>query len=391
MGKIKVALVEGDGAAPEMMAVACEVAIEAAKIDDIDIEFVPTPAGWCTFDDYGTTFPQESLDIIKKLGIVFFGGVGDKKLDDTLGVKHKGMKPEGKCLLTIRKELGLLLNYRPMIFFKKFAHLAKVRPEYIPKEGITQIWLRYLLEDSYFGNQDLMDKIPKEVREELGIKLHSEVTGKEDIVCNLSYFRRSTLIKYFHHLFTFARDKGLPVICVDKSNVMPHYVLFREVCKEVHRKNFSDIDLRFQYIDAAVELLFTPAKLHGVIACGNEHGDIGSDGGSGAKGGLGLMYSSAINPNNGDAMFESGAGTASDIAGMDIANPIGRINTAVLMLEHICKISGKGTSFGAKAIEKSIDKVLSDGWITLDLVQPGDPKEKILGTKAMGEKILENL
>ena len=159
MYKKQIALVKGDGAAPEMMAVACEVAIEAAKMDNIEIEFVPAPAGWCTFDDYGTTFPEESLNIIKKLGIVFFGGVGDKKLDDTLGVKHKGMKPEGKCLLTIRKELGLLLNYRPMIFFKKFAHLARVRPEYIPEEGVTQIWLRYLLEDSYFGNQDLMHKI----------------------------------------------------------------------------------------------------------------------------------------------------------------------------------------------------------------------------------------
>ncbi len=391
MKKIQIALVEGDGAAPEMMKVACAVAIEAGKMDDIEIEFVPAPAGWCTFDDYGTTFPEESLNIIKKLGIVFFGGVGDKKLDDTLGVKHKGMKPEGKCLLTIRKELGLLLNYRPMIFFKKFAHLARVRPEYIPEEGVTQIWLRYLLEDSYFGNQDLMHKIPKEVREELGIKLHSEVTGKEDIIVDLAYFRRSTLIKYFNNLFSFARNKGLPVICIDKSNVIPRYVLFNEVCKEVHQENFSDVNLQFQYIDAAVELLFTPAKLHGLIACGNEHGDIGSDGAAGAKGGLGLMYSSAINPDTGAAMFESGAGTASDIAGMDIANPIGRINTDVLMLEHICKISGKKASIGAVAIEGSIDKVLSDGWRTLDIAKRGDPENKTLGTKAMGEKILENL
>ncbi|MCG2699533.1 isocitrate/isopropylmalate family dehydrogenase, partial [Candidatus Parcubacteria bacterium] len=141
------------------------------------------------------------------------------------------------------------------------------------------------------------------------------------------------------------------------------------------------------YFDNACQLLFNPAKLHGVIICGNEHGDILSDGAAESVGSLGLMCSSAINPNTGQAMFESGAGTAPTLAGQNKANPIGRILTAALILRHI------GAPKGVNAIENAVKKTLQECFLTADLVPAGDEafcKSITLGTAEMGEKILSN-
>lgn len=104
MKTVKIALVEGDGSAPEMMEVACRIAIKAAKLDNIDLEFVSTPMGWNAYDEYGDTFPTESFRRATKIGILFFGGVGDPELDNTIGAEHPEMRPEARCLLNIRKK-----------------------------------------------------------------------------------------------------------------------------------------------------------------------------------------------------------------------------------------------------------------------------------------------
>lgn len=397
MIKKQIALVEGDGSAPEMMTVACKIAIKAAKKDGIEIEFVPTPMGWNAYEKYGDTFPEESFQKATDLGILFFGGVGDFKNDSTIGKDKPLMKPEARCLLAIRKRWGLLLNFRPMIYYKELAHLANVKPETIPAECVKQIWIRFLLEDSYFGTSDLINILSladltkivgRSTAEVLGIKLKKDVTGEEDVVTELAYYNRTTIEKYFRAAFNYARGMNLPLISIDKANVMARYDFWRKIATRIGREEFSDVPLTHQYVDSANALLFMPAKLHGVIACGNEHGDILSDGAAAALGSMGMMCSSAINPDTGAAMFESGAGTAPTLAGKNIANPLGRILTAAMMLRHI------GAHNGANAIEVAVNKVLKDGYRTSDLTSKllthEDPR-KILGTSEMGEKILSYL
>ena len=378
----KIALVLGDGSGPERMKVASAVAIKAAKIDGIEIVFEETPMGWNTWEEYGDTLPQKSFKRAVEIGTIFFGGVGDPKLDNTIGVENPEMRPEARTLLALRKEMGLLLNFRPVIYYKALAHLANVKPEMIPEKGIKQVFVRFLLQDSYFGNQDFINDIPDDVKHKLGLKLKKDITGQEDIVTDIAYYRRETIEKYMRAAFSYARAAKLPLISIDKSNVMARYDFWRRIAIRIGKTEFPDVSLSHQYVDAANALLFTPAKLHGVIACGNEHGDILSDGAASALGSMGMMCSSAINPDTGVAMFESGAGTAPTLAGQDKANPLGRILTAAMMLRHIEAING------ASAIEKAVNKVLMDGYRTADLISSADDLNKLLGTSAMGNLVL---
>jgi 3-isopropylmalate dehydrogenase len=387
-----IALVPGDGSGPEMMVWACMAAARAALKDDLHLEFETTPMGWAAYEKYGDTLPEESFRRAVEIGTIFFGGVGDPKFDNTIGKEKPAMKPEARCLLALRKEMGLLLNFRPMIYHKELAHLTNVKPETIPDEGIKQVWIRFLLKDSYFGNEDLMQYIPAEVCEKLGIKLKKNVTGEEEMVVDLAYYCRNSIEKYIRAAFAYAKDAGLPLISIDKANVMARYDFWRRIVTKIGKEEFPNVPLMHQYVDSANALLFTPAQLHGVIACGNEHGDILSDGAASALGSMGMMCSSAINPDTGAAMFESGAGTAPTLAGLNKANPIGRILTGAMMLRHL------GAVNGAKAIEDAVKKALSMGYRTGDMCSDGPSKlafpgymDKVLGTKEMGELILSLL
>ncbi len=377
-----IALVNGDGSAPEMMAVACKVAQLAAKKDGHALEFHPAPMGWNAYRDYNDTLPQSSLETAISLGTVFFGGVGDPQFDNTIGVEKPEMKPEARCLLPLRSKMGLLLNFRPMIYYKDLDHLANVKPETIPAEGVRQIWIRFLLEDSYFGNADYS------LNPTFGpyFKPKSQVSGEEDVVMDLAYYQRSTIEKYIRAAFREAKALGLPLISIDKANVMARYDFWRKIVTRIGKKEFPDVPLSHQLVDSANALLFTPAKLHGVIACGNEHGDILSDGAAGALGSMGMMCSSAINPDTGAAMFESGAGTAPTLAGQDKANPLGRILTAAMMLRHL------GATKGANSIEKAVNLVLREGYRTGDLISGkvrGDVTR--VGTEEMGSLVLKEI
>jgi len=382
---VKIALVMGDGSGPEMMAQATEIAIEAAKKDGINVDFVLTPMGWNVYDKYKDTFPAESFEVASSLGLLFFGGVGDPQFDDTIGTKHPEMRPETRILLSIRKGWGLLLNFRPMIYYKALAGLANVKAETIPDSGVEQVWLRFLLQDSYFGTSDLLSDILPGIRRRLGIKVKADVTGREEMITELAYYRRETVEKYLRAAFRYAQQRGLPIISIDKANIMARYRFWRDIAVRIGRDEFPDVQLTHQLVDSANALLFTPAKLHGVIVCGNEHGDILSDGAAGALGSMGMMCSSAVNPDTRQAMFESGAGTAPTLAGQDKANPIGRILTAGMMLRHI------GAVKGAEAIEQAVKHTLMDGFRTADIASATDDSRNVLGTMAMGEKILSYL
>lgn len=387
MKNTTIALVEGDGSAPEMMRVACRIAGKAAEMDNLQIFWEGTPMGWNAYHQYGDTLPAVSLERAISIGIVFFGGVGDAKFDNTIGVEKPELKPEARCLLPLRSKMGLLLNYRPMIYYKELAHLANVKPETIPAEGVKQIWIRFLLEDSYFGNvRFLSDALTESAATTVGAKLKSTVTGKERFVSDIAYYELETIEKYIRAAFREAQALGLPLISIDKANVMSRYDFWRKIVTRVGKEEFPDVPLSHQLVDSANALLFTPAKLHGVIACGNEHGDILSDGAAGALGSMGMMCSSAINPETGAAMFESGAGTAPTLAGQDKANPLGRILTAAMMLRHI------GAPNGANAIETAVNTVLKAGYRTGDLMPTGSSEGlTLVGTQEMGSLVLKEI
>ncbi|OGC05094.1 hypothetical protein A2276_04030 [candidate division WOR-1 bacterium RIFOXYA12_FULL_43_27] len=383
MAKKQIALVLGDGSGPEMMAQAVKVVKKAARLDGLDLEFIETPMGWNAYDKYKDTLPEESFKKAVEIGTIFFGGVGDFENDQTIGKEKPEMKPESRVLLALRKKMGLLLNFRPMIFYKSLSHLANVKPETIPDEGVKQIWIRFLLEDSYFGNTDLMKDIPENIKKKIGVKLKKDVTGDEEIVTDLAYYRKATVEKYLRAAFAYAKKSKLPLISIDKANVMARYDFWRRITNRI-AEEFPEVELINQLVDSANSLLFTPAKLNGVIACGNEHGDILSDGAAASLGSMGMMASSAINPDTGAAMFESGAGTAPTIAGQDKANPLGRILTGALMLRHL------GAEKGADSIERAVNTVLREGFRTGDLFLKGrDDPAKLLGTSAMGAKVLD--
>lgn len=383
-----IALVTGDGSAPEMMAVACKVALAAAKKDGHALEFHPAPMGWNAFHDHGDTLPKSSLETAVSLGTVFFGGVGDPQFDNTIGAEKPEMKPEARCLLPLRSKMGLLLNFRPMIYYKDLDHLANVKPETIPDEGVKQIWIRFLLEDSYFGSSHFLFGYTWGVGvRAFGVKPKSEVTGEEEFVTDMGFYRKVTIEKYIRAAFREAKALGLPLISIDKANVMARYDFWRKIVTRIGKEEFPDVPLSHQLVDSANALLFTPAKLHGVIACGNEHGDILSDGAAGALGSMGMMCSSAINPDTGAAMFESGAGTAPTLAGQDKANPLGRILTAAMMLRHL------GATNGANSIEAAVNRVLREGYRTGDILPSGGIMKglTLVGTRTMGELVLKEI
>ena len=381
MKKIKVALVTGDGSGPEMMAQATHIVSHAALLDGIEIEWVETPMGWHAYEMNGDTTPASSMARALEIGLIFFGGVGDPVMDKTIGKKRPEMMPESRALLPIRKALGLLLNFRPMILMRELAHLSPLRPELIPAAGVEIVFIRFLLEDSYFGLTDLLSSIDGDIQQKIGLRLKRDVTGTEEMVTELAYYKRETIVSYFRAAFTYARDKGLPLISVDKANVMPRYAFWRKIVQEVHDTEFTDVPLTHQLVDSANMLLFHPERLRGVIACGNEHGDILSDGAAEMVGGMGLMHSSSINPITGQAMFESGAGTAPTLAGLDKANPLGRILTGAMLLRHI------GAEKGALTIERAVHDILREGYRTEDIAEVGC--KKILGCQGMGAAVLE--
>lgn len=386
MKKLTVALVKGDGSAPEMMEQACLIATKAARNDGVILNFHETPMGWKAYLLFGDTLPQKSLDEAIKIGTIFFGGVGDTKYDNTIGVEKPKMKPEARALLTTRKEGGLLINCRPMIYYPELASLTKVKPEMIPATGIKQIWIRFLLQDSYYGNIDfLADPKTKDIVSGLGVKLKDDVTGDEEMVVDMAYYRKETIEKYIRVAFKYAKEQGLPLMSVDKANVIARDNYWRKIVTRVGAEEFPDVPLRHQFSDSATALLFTPAEFHGVIACGNAHGDNLSDGAAAALGSMGMMCSSAINPDTGVGMFESGAGTAPTIAGQNKANPIGRILTAAMMLRH------RDMPNAAESIEMAVRKTLQQGFRTADLVSPGQKGIKIVGTREMGALIMDLL
>jgi len=352
----KIAVLPGDGIGPEIIESALKVLDVISKKYGITFEYKHGLVGGAAIDETGDPLPPETLKICKESDAVLFGAVGGEKWDNLPTDK----RPE-KGLLRIRKELELFANIRPAKAYTPLLSSSPLKEEVI--KGVDLVVLRELTGDVYFG----------------------EPRGRE--VRNGERVGYNTMIYYEHEIkriakvaFEMARNRRKKVTSVDKANVLEVSGLWREVVNEVHA-DYLDVELEHMYVDNCAMQLIRRPKDFDVIVTGNIFGDIISDEAGALTGSLGMLPSASIGERY--AFYEPIHGSAPDIAGKGIANPIATILSAAMMLEITCKLPQ-----AARDIEKAVEKVLEDGYRTADIWSPGTKK---VNTAEMTEEIIKRL
>lgn len=352
----KIAVLPGDGIGPEIIDSALKVLDVVAKKYGLTFEYKFGLVGGAAIDETGDSLPPETLKICKESDAILFGAVGGEKWDNLPTDK----RPE-KGLLRIRKELELFANIRPAKAYEPLLDASPLKPEII--KGVDLVVLRELTGDVYFG----------------------EPRGRE--IRNGERVGYNTMIYYEHEVkriaklaFELARNRKKKVTSVDKANVLEVSGLWREVVNEVHA-DYADVELEHMYVDNCAMQLIRRPKDFDLIVTGNIFGDIISDEAGALTGSLGMLPSASIGERY--AFYEPIHGSAPDIAGKGIANPIATILSAAMMLEITCKVSE-----AARDIERAIEKVLEDGYRTGDIWSPGT---KRVNTAEMTEEIIKRI
>lgn len=357
MKEYNIALLGGDGIGPEVTDEAVKVMNAVGKKYDLKFNFTKALIGGCAYEKYGVPLPNETLEIAKKSDAVLLGAVGDWKYD-TL---PPAVRPE-KALLGIRKGLNLFANLRPATVFDELISSSTLKPEVV--QGVDVMIVRELTGDVYFGE-------PKGVDVKDGKRVgYNNMIYYEDEVKRIAKIAFETAM---------LRNKKL--CSVDKANVLDVSRLWREVVLEV-AKDYPEVELTHMYVDNAAMQLIRNPKQFDVIVTGNIFGDILSDEASMLTGSLGMLPSASLS-SDGPGMFEPIHGSAPDIKGLNIANPIATILSAGMLLKY-----GLKNSEANNDIEKAVKKVLKDGYRTKDIISDG---MKEVGTKEMGDLIVQYL
>jgi 3-isopropylmalate dehydrogenase len=353
----KVAVLAGDGIGPEVMAEAIKVLDAAQKKYDFKLSYTNADVGGCAIDLHGDALPPKTLALCETSDAILFGSVGGPKWEKL----PPNLQPERAALLPLRKHFDLFCNLRPAKVFKSLTAACPLRPD-IVKEGFDILCMRELTSDIYFGQ-------PK----------GREGQGPEERAFDTMVYTRAEIERIAKLAFEAARKRKNKVTSVDKANVLTTMVLWREVVNEVH-KSYPDVELTHIYVDNATMQLVRNPHQFDVLLCGNMFGDILSDEAAMLTGSMGLLASASL---NGDkfGLFEPAGGSAPDIAGKGIANPIAQILSASMMLRY-----GFGLEAAADAIDKAVETTLEKGIYTADIAI--DP-QKAVGTSAMGDAIAE--
>ena len=357
--RYQIAVIKGDGIGPEIVTEAMLVLEKAGAKFGHEFVFQEVLAGGCSIDVNGIPLTQETIDICKSADSVLLGAVGGPKWDSVESAK----RPE-KALLGLRESLGLFANIRPAMMYKALAGACPIKPEIIG-DGFDIVVCRELTGDVYFG---------KHYRKESDC-------GWGEMGCDDMNYSVYEVERIARRAFEMARVRSKKVTSVDKSNVLETSRLWRETVTRVAQE-YPDVELGHMYVDnAAMQLVRNPGQFD-VIVTGNLFGDILSDEASMITGSIGMLPSASIGE-TGRGMYEPIHGSAPDIAGKGIANPIATILSCAMMLRY-----SFGLSDEADTIESAVEKALNDGHRTADIAYGG---EKILSTSEMGEKIRENL
>lgn len=349
MKTYKIALIKGDGIGPEIIDEAVKVLDSVASCFDFDFEYEEALMGGCAYDITGDPLPQETINISLNSDAVLFGAIGGQKWDNLPREK----RPESG-LLRFRKELGVYANLRPANVFDELINASSLKPEVI--KGVDLMVVRELIGGIYFGE-------PKGRDENKG--------------WNTMVYTRSEIVRIAHQAFKIAMTRSKRVCSIDKANVLDVSQLWREVVIEV-AKEYPEVELTHMYVDNAAMQLIRDPRQFDVMLTGNIFGDILSDEASMLSGSIGLLPSASVGAKIG--VYEPIHGSAPDIAGQGIANPIATILSASMMLRYAL-----GEHAAADKIDAAVKRALKDGYRTKDLAQY-DAKE-ICSTSEMGSII----
>ncbi len=353
----KIAVVAGDGIGPEVMEQNILVLNEIGKKFGHTFEYTHVLGGGCAIDKYGEPLPQETIDICKASDSVLLGAVGGWQWDNLPGDK----RPE-RALLGLRGALGLYANLRPATLHDALKDACPLKPELVA-DGVDIMVVRELTGGMYFGEKG------------------RKQTDMGEAAYDVEQYSEKEVERITRKAFEIARKRKKHVTNVDKQNVLESSRLWRKVVLEV-AKDYPDVELDHLYVDnATMQLIMRPTTFD-VIVTGNIFGDILSDEASQMTGSIGMLPSASLGDGS-LGMYEPVHGSAPDIAGKDIANPIATILSGAMMLKY---------SFGlleeAKCIEDAVTKVLDAGYRTGDIMSEG---MKQVGCKEMGKLIIENL
>jgi 3-isopropylmalate dehydrogenase len=351
MKNYKIAVIKGDGIGPEIVDEAIKVLDAVAQKEGFNLEYNEYLLGGAAIDVFEDPCPEETVKGALNSDAVLFGAIGGPKWDNL----PKEKRPE-TGLLKLRKSLGLFANIRPAIIFDELTNASSLKPEVI--KGVDLVVVRELTGGIYFGEPRYKDS---------------------NKAYNTMVYSRDEIERIAHVAFKEAQKRRKKVTSVDKANVLEVSELWREVVEDV-AKNYPDVELEHMYVDNAAMQLVRDPKQFDVILTGNIFGDILSDEASMIVGSIGLLPSASIGGKVG--LFEPIHGSAPDIAGQGIANPIATILSAAMMLDYL------GETKGANRIREAIKKVLKEGYRTKDLAA-FDAKE-VVTTSEMGSLIAEN-
>jgi 3-isopropylmalate dehydrogenase len=351
---MKIAVLPGDGIGKEIIAETIRV---LGRLD-LKFEFEEAPVGGAGYEASGHPLPQKTLALARQADAILFGSVGDPRYDALESAK----RPE-QAILGLRKELALFANLRPAQVYEELADASALRPEVVA--GLDILIVRELTGDIYFGE-------PK------GIRQH--VSGGREGFDTMRY-TEAEIRRIAKVAFEAARKRGKRVCSVDKANVLETSRLWREVVSS-EAKSYPDIELSHMYVDNCAMQLVRSPKQFDVIVTGNLFGDILSDEASMLTGSIGMLPSASLDANS-KGLYEPIHGSAPDIAGKGVANPLATILSAALMLRH-----SLNQGAAAERLERAVKQTLRDGYRTADIYTAGTRK---VGTAEMASAVAERL
>ena len=352
----RIVLLPGDGIGPEVVAQGERVLNAVAKQFGHSFEMVSHPMGGIAIDQFGTSLPDETLDACQASAAVLLGAVGGPKWDDPAAK----VRPE-QGLLKIRKEMKLFANLRPIKTYAALLDSSPLKREIV--EGVDILFFRELTGGIYFGASG---RRPHESGEEAFSEMKYS-TGEVERIVRLAGIA--------------AQNRNKKLLSVDKANVLEVSRLWRQVAKRVVDNEFPDLEYGVALVDAMAMHLISRPRDFDVVVTGNMFGDILTDEGSMLTGSMGMLPSASIG-SSGPGLFEPIHGSAPDIAGKGIANPLATILAAAMLLRHSLHLEDE-----AKSIEDAVDRVLAAGHRTADIAR----KSASIGTVAMGNEVLKQL
>jgi 3-isopropylmalate dehydrogenase len=353
----RIVILPGDGIGKEVTTEGKKVLETIASLFDHDFEFDVASIGHDAIEATGSALPDESLAKLKNCDAILFGAVGHPKYDNDPTLK---VRPE-QGLLKMRKELGLYANLRPIKLFDELLGASSIKPEIL--KGSDILFFRELTGDVYFGEKGRRDN--------------------GNTAFDLMIYQRYEVERIAHKAFQAARARRKKVTSVDKANVLESSRLWRETVQEIG-KQYPDVQLEHQFVDSAAMKLIQNPRSFDVVLTGNLFGDILTDEASQIAGSMGMLASASV----GDAvgLYEPIHGSAHDITGKGIANPLASILSVALLLD---------ISFGLKkeseSVIKAVEQTLKQGYRTVDIADQTTPRDKTLNTRQMGNRVLDQL